>query len=75
MELNGQAIWLVIDQLRMFNSERNLIKVENKFLCYFNFNEPTLYFGELFIGNDNKPILFDSEQSAIDYAKSRLINY
>lgn len=67
--IKATIVWLVIDQLRVYSSDTMNFTTKNKFLCYFKNSEPTPFiYGELFTDNNENPIMFDSEKSAIDYA-------
>lgn len=73
LEINDKLIWLAIDQLRIYSVDQKIINTKNEFLCYFKLTEPTPFiYGELFLDKSGKPILFDSEQSAIEHAKAEL---
>jgi len=72
LKINETIVWVVIDQLRVYSSDKMILNTRDRFLCYFNYSEPSLIYGELFLNSKGTPILFDSEQSAIDYASSEL---
>ncbi|WP_445956231.1 hypothetical protein [Yeosuana sp.] len=73
IKLNDIAVWLSIDQLRVYSHDRNRLETSQEFLCYFNYSEPTIMIiGELFKDDTSRPILFNSVENAITYAKTEL---
>ena len=73
IEVGGRTIWLSIDQLRVYSQDTNMIDIEEEFLCYFKLTEPTpLIYGELFRDENGKPLLFDTVDNALSYAKREL---
>ena len=73
--INNISIWLTIDQLRKYSTDRSKIESKQEFLCYFKFSEPTpIIVGELFRDTENKPMLFLTVKDAISFAKKELTN-
>ena len=73
LKINETFVWLTLDQLKMYSEDLAVISTINKFLCYFSLSEPTIFHGELLIDENKKPIIFDSEHSAIEYAKTEIL--
>lgn len=72
IEINEVTIWLVIEPIRM-NTKNGLEIISNEFICYYNFNKPTdIIFGELIKDENNRPKIFESSNSAIDYTTDLL---
>ncbi len=73
IKLKNRTVWLAIDQLRTYSTDFKFIEDKTEFLCYFKLTEPnqTIY-GELLRDNDNKPLLFNSVNEAIEKAKELL---
>ena len=73
IELKSRTVWLSIDQLRTYSVDFKFIEEKSEFLCYFNLTEPNQIFsGELLRDTDNKPILFQTVDEAIEKAKEIL---
>jgi hypothetical protein len=71
--INGISVWLTVDQLRVYSSDRSRIETRQEFLCYFKLSEPTaMIIGELFKDDSDKPKLFNSVENALTYAKTEL---
>lgn len=73
IKINGISVCLLADQLRVYSSDRSRIETRQEFLCYFKLSEPTsMIIGELFKDDSNKPILFNSVDTALAFAKNEL---
>ncbi len=73
--INKISIWLTIDQLRMYSTDRSIIENKKEYLCYFKYSEPTqIFLGELLRDVDKRPMLFESVDIARDYAIKELTN-
>ena len=69
IKLTNRTVWLEIDQLRTYSADSGLIEDKSEFLCYFKLTETTqTIFGELIRDNNNKPIVFNSIEDAIEKA-------
>lgn len=68
IHVRENIIWIVIDPLQIDNQILN-----NQFFCYFKLTQPTdIIYGELFRGDNGKPIIFNSPEQAIEYANANL---
>jgi hypothetical protein len=71
--ISGISVWLSVDQLRVYSSDRSRIETKQEFLCYFKLSEPTaMIIGELFKDDSHKPKLFNSVDSALTFARTEL---
>ena len=71
--ISGISVWLSVDQLREYSSDISRIETRQEFLCYYKLSEPTaMIIGELFKDDSNKPILFNSVDTALAFAINEL---
>lgn len=70
IDINGNTIWLTIDQIRVFNEDMNLIETKNEFICFFKLTETTQFYGELLRDENNVVLVFKSPDQAIQYTKT-----
>ena len=71
--LCGISLWISVHQLQVYSPDRSKIEARQEFLCYFKLSEPTAtIIGELFRDDVNKPMLFNSVENAMIYAKTEL---
>ena len=72
INVKEQTVWIIIEQLVVFNQKSNFYENINEFLCYYKLTEPNNYIiGELFKDSNKIPKVFYSEQEALDYAKEQ----
>ena len=75
LEINGEPLWLVIDQFRVYVEANNSFVTTEKFICYFKLSEPnTLFFGELVKDENELPRLFNTPNDAEVFVMNLLQN-
>ncbi len=67
-EIGGYNVWLTYLPIYWHHKDRNIIEESDDFLCYFNFNEPGLIFGELILDENDKPKIFSSTDKISEFA-------
>lgn len=70
------TVWFVIDNIRYYDSSRNIIEKEDEFICFFKFKEPTfLFLGELLKNPNGEIAVFKTANNALNaglnYVKSK----
>jgi len=71
--INEQNVQVTIDPLRCYNTNKVLVESSNEFLCYFKIPElDSPFYGELFRDENRIPLIFNTPDAAIQYAKIEL---
>jgi len=63
------TVWFVIDNIRYYDETQNLIEKDDEFICFFNFNEPSiLVLGELVKNQTGEISVFKTANNALNAA-------
>ena len=63
------TVWFVIDNLRYYDENQEIIEKDDEFICFFNFKEPTiLILGELIKNSNGQIAVFKSANNALNAA-------
>jgi hypothetical protein len=67
IDVNRFALWLSIDQNQTIDQETQNVIVDG-YYCYYKFTKPnSLFYGERFKNEEGQPIVFQTEEAAIQY--------
>ncbi|KAB2913769.1 MAG: hypothetical protein F9K23_16125 [Bacteroidetes bacterium] len=66
--INGLSIWVTVEPPLVYQQDQNAYIQSDKYLCFYNLNDPKMILGEIIKNEHGKPILFDSPDAAEEYA-------
>jgi hypothetical protein len=71
LQLNNEdTIWISIEEVNVYSESKNEIEHTEEYICYLKFTEPNiLVSGEIIKDENNKPLIFNSKEEAIEYVK------
>jgi hypothetical protein len=63
------TVWFIIDNIRYYDENQNIIENDDEFICFFNFKEPSiLVLGELVKSQTGEIAVFKTANNALNAA-------